>query len=93
MRAFLYAAALLVTSSLLIQPLDAQRSRGKSDPDRLICKASEKTGSLVQRERQCFTRAEWERLFESGNKSARDLRERQAGACGVNGGLCPLSGY
>ena len=61
MRQAWLSIALVVASSLAIQPLVAQRSQArKSDPDRLICRSVVKTGTLAGRERTCFTKAQWD---------------------------------
>ena len=88
MRSSLLAVSLVVASSLVISPLFAQRSRGKDDPNRLICRSFIKTGTLAARERRCFTRAQWERIQEGAAKGATDMQERLRGFCGNNGGQC-----
>ena len=40
------------------------------DPDRMICRSIAETGSLVRRTRQCFTRAQWDRINEGGRNQA-----------------------
>jgi hypothetical protein len=35
------------------------------DDNRIICRKIGETGSLVRKQKQCFTRAEWDRIAES----------------------------
>jgi len=41
---------------------------------RLICRATEETGSLIARRRQCFTRAQWDRMAEAARLRGEDMR-------------------
>ena len=41
---------------------------------RLICRATRETGSLVKRRRQCFTQAQWDRIAEAARLRGEDLR-------------------
>lgn len=60
----------------------AQAANG-TDDDRIICKKSLDTGSLVRKTKQCFTKAEWDRLSESQRTGAQkmvlDLTTKQGG--------------
>ncbi|MDO9489369.1 MAG: hypothetical protein Q7J32_13425 [Sphingomonadaceae bacterium] len=54
-----------------------------SDADKIICKKSLETGSLVRKTKRCFTQREWDRLAEmelKGNK--RMVDEMQGGSNG-----------
>ena len=88
MRSSALAICLVLSASLLVQPLSAQRSRSKNEADRLICRTTLKTGTLAGRERRCFTRADWERIQEGAQKEATNMQERLRSACGQNGGVC-----
>lgn len=46
-----------------------------SGTQRLICRRSEETGSLARTRRQCYTRAEWDRLAESSQTGAQRMVE------------------
>ncbi|MFC3713269.1 hypothetical protein ACFOMD_11835 [Sphingoaurantiacus capsulatus] len=35
------------------------------DDNRLICRKIDETGSLVRKQKHCFTKAEWDRIAES----------------------------
>ena len=90
MRHAWIATALVVASSIAIQPLVAQRSQSsKSDPNRLICRSLPKTGSLAGRERTCFTRAQWDEQAARNSKVGAELQERLRSGCGgQNGSPC-----
>ncbi|MGE0180106.1 MAG: hypothetical protein AB7O91_09845 [Sphingomonas sp.] len=46
------------------------QAAGSADDQRLICRRIQETGSLVRTIRQCFTRAEWDRIAESARRGA-----------------------
>jgi hypothetical protein len=48
----------------------AQQGGRRDDPNRLICRRMPETGSLAQTRRQCFTKAEWDRIAESARAGA-----------------------
>lgn len=52
---------------------DAKASETPAE-ERLICRATRETGSLVKRRRQCFTRAQWDRIAEAARLRGEDLR-------------------
>ena len=77
----LTAAALLLAAV----PAVAQQpgaSRRDENPDRLICRSTMETGSLVRRRRQCFTRAQWEQINQAAQEGARYMQDRLRTACG-----------
>ena len=43
---------------------------GTSDSERLICRRMPETGSIARTRRQCFTRAQWDRIAESARAGA-----------------------
>jgi hypothetical protein len=89
MRQAWVAAALVVASSIAIQPLIAQRSSSaKNDPNRLICRSTLKTGTLAGRERTCLTRAQWDEQAARQSKVGFDMQEKYRTSCGTNGGQC-----
>ena len=55
-------AALALTFPVAAAP---KASEKKSDSEKVICKSIGETGSLVRKRKQCFTRAEWDRIAES----------------------------
>lgn len=58
---------------------NAQTEEIEGDHQKLICRRSVETGSLVKGRRECFTRAQWERIAESAQKGATDLVENSRG--------------
>ena len=69
-------------------PAIAQSRSGAStaradDPNRLICRRMPETGSLSVTRRQCFTRAEWDRIAESARRGAERTTQELSG--GFNG--------
>lgn len=76
---------LLVTAlsiSLLSTPAFAENvspEAAATDPDQKIkCRRVEVTGSLLKKGKVCRTVAEWRRIVESGNRTARAVVEEGA---------------
>lgn len=60
-------------------------SASANDPNRLICRRIQETGSLVRTTRQCFTRAEWDRIAETARRGAqRTVTDLSGGFNGNN---------
>lgn len=76
------AAATLATSGATLAQSRTGGARA-NDPNRLICRRMPETGSLMQTRRQCFTRAEWDRIAQSQRNGAErmigELTTRPAG--------------
>jgi hypothetical protein len=68
--------ALLATQALPAagQTRSAAKSGDTPPERRLICRSTYETGSLVARRRQCFTRAQWDRIAEVARLRGEDLR-------------------
>lgn len=75
-------AAGLASSATLAQSRSAQ-TVAADDSQRLICRRIQETGSLVRTIRQCFTRAEWDRIAESARRGAQRTAQELSG--GFNG--------
>ena len=73
------ACALSVTTAAA-QERD-NRARADGDEERPICRRMPETGSLVRTRRQCFTRAEWDRIAETIQRGA------QKTITGLSGGF------
>lgn len=73
MRLFLLAAALMTLTH--VTPAFADTATTKSsepDPDQAIkCRRVEVTGSHVKKGKVCKTVAEWKRIIDNGNRTAR----------------------
>ena len=74
-KAFLLVlAAAISTPALAGNPTVPAQPTAKTDPqNKIVCKFINTTGSRLSRDRECRTRAEWERASEA----ARDDVERQ----------------
>ena len=44
-----------------------------AEDNRIVCKKALETGSLVRKNKQCFTQAEWDRIAESQRRGAEQL--------------------
>ena len=53
----------------------SSRAKAKADPERLICRSTVKTGTLASRERQCFTRAQWDEIASHAHRRGLELQE------------------
>lgn len=65
------------------QDRDGAPTGARGDDERLICRRMPDTGSLVRTRRQCFTRAEWDRIAETVRRGAQNTVSGLAG--GFNG--------
>jgi hypothetical protein len=69
----------LVAAEASIAVAQNSADRPRSDADRPICRRIPETGSLVKARRQCFTRAEWDRIAESQRKGASRMIDELTG--------------
>ena len=62
----------IVASAILALALPASGSAilQDKDPNKIICKSEENTGSRLQRRRKCHTRAEWGEMDRERNRKA-----------------------
>lgn len=70
MRSRAAIALIVVTVAAEATIAAAQSGSRRDDPNRLICRRMPETGSLAASRRQCFTRAEWDRIAESARRGA-----------------------
>ena len=72
----------VLSVSLLMAPAfaeDVAVDTAATDPDQKIkCRRVEVTGSLLKKGKVCRTVAEWRRIVESGNRTARAVVEEGA---------------
>lgn len=82
---FSVAALAIVAASgvATAQSRSSANTAGANDPNRLICRRVQETGSLVRTIRQCFTRVEWDRIAESARRGAQRTTQELSG--GFNG--------
>lgn len=76
--------ACAVTGAMFAAPAIATEiANPASDDDKIICKKSLETGSLVKKTKKCFTKREWDRLAEMELKgNSRMVDEMQGGSNG-----------
>ena len=77
------AACALAGTAATAQTRTAPTTASSGDSQRLICRRVQDTGSLVRTQRQCFTRAEWDRIAEIARRGAQSTVSGLAG--GFNG--------
>lgn len=58
------AAVSLTGPALAADTAGAAQASNAVDDNRVICKKTLETGSLVRKNKQCFTKAEWDRIAE-----------------------------
>lgn len=52
--------------------------------ERRICRRIQETGSLARRRRQCYTRAEWDRIAEAARQNGQRLQDDMRSAPSSN---------
>lgn len=78
----------LATGSMTVAVADTGPTQPvASDPDQAIkCRRVEVTGSLVKKGKVCKTVAEWKRIVDNGNRTARAIQDSgkicSGGECG-----------
>ena len=77
-RFLLVAAAAPFALSGLVLAADpapgASAATGLSDT-RIICRKTAEVGSLVKRRKECFTKAEWDKIAEAHQRGTRKLMD------------------
>ena len=73
------ATIVIATSSVFAQqPEPSAPAKAVAKPERQICKQSAPSGSLIERRRECHTRAEWSRIAQEGRAAGQDVVDRAA---------------
>ena len=58
----------------------AGAAQESTDPmEKIVCKSSLETGSLVRRTKRCFTRREWNRIADAARTGGQALQENGTG--------------
>jgi hypothetical protein len=83
------SAKVLLIAGLIVSEGSIALAQGtpapaRGDQDRLICRRTPETGSLVRVRRQCFTRIEWDRIAESQRRGAARMIFELAGGDNTN---------
>ncbi len=58
--------------------------KAKAKNERLICQTMQETGSLARQRRQCFTRAEWDRIAEAARARGQRLQSDMTSAGAIS---------
>lgn len=66
------AAFSITTATAAIAETKSTDQVDKNAPDYVRCVKLQATGSLVSRQKECHTNAEWKRMAEAGNRAVRD---------------------
>ena len=61
-----------------------------ADDQRIICRKTLETGSLVKRNKQCFTKAEWDKVYAAQREGNQKMFDGLSGRCGQDGGECGM---
>lgn len=72
---FIVASTLLSAGPVFAQP-QGRTDTQAGNPDKVVCKRLEETGSLVRKPRSCKTRATWEREGEAARKQVQEIQDR-----------------
>ena len=67
-KAALIVGVLIAEGSVALAQSGAASGTGQDE--RLICRRMPETGSIARTRRQCFTRAQWDRIAESARAGA-----------------------
>jgi hypothetical protein len=70
---------LVAVSLLLVAGTAAAQTKASKDPNRVICRTEETTGSRLQAERRCLTAQQWAEL-QRETRMEMDRRRQQSGA-------------
>lgn len=76
-------AVFLVAAAIGLATAGYAKEPERPPAEKLICKAQTETGSLARRKKECFTKAEWDKIGEAHRRGwARaidDMRTRPGG--------------
>lgn len=82
-----FVVAAICAGSALVAPAHTEDTKAAKDPNKKICRTERVTGSLLQTNRICMTRAEWDELEVRTRKDIEDTsRHMQVKSSGPFGG-------
>lgn len=86
--ALIGAVACAIQTAALAAGPDAPSTgtSASADDQQLICRKTLETGSLVKKNKQCFTKAEWDKIYAAHREGNTKLIDGLSGRCGQNGG-------
>ena len=80
-------ACAMQTAALAVGPdTPSTGTSASTDDQKLICRKTLETGSLVKRNKQCFTKAEWDKIYVAQREGNTKLIDGLSGRCGQSGG-------
>lgn len=74
LTAALASAALAGPVTAADTPGAAQAANSSGD-DRIICRKTTEVGSLVRKKKECYTKAEWDRIAEAHQRGTKRLQD------------------
>ncbi len=66
-----------VPAEAATQPAPVQSAKNSHDPNQVICKHEETTGSRLEGHRTCYTRAQWEQMSRDSAAATIIMQGRQ----------------
>lgn len=79
------AACLSAGIFLLAAPAMGATNPASQGDNKLVCKKSVETGSLVKARKVCRTKAEWRKVTETARKTTRDIQDLGSRIAGPGG--------
>lgn len=59
-----------------------------ADADKIVCRKTLETGSLVKKNKQCFTLAEWDKIYAANREGNEKTRAQLSGGYNCTGDGC-----
>ena len=76
-------AVFLVATGVGLAAIGYAKEPEQRTKEKLICKSQTETGSIARRKKECFTKAEWDKIGEAHrrgwSRAIDDMRTRPAG--------------
>ena len=66
----------------------AAGTSAEADKDKIICRKTAEIGSLVRKKKECFTKAEWDKIYAAHREGNQKLSDQLSTRCGREGGEC-----
>ena len=80
-----FVALLAAEAVIAGQSTPPAQPAAKAKSERLICHEMQETGSIARVRRQCFTRAEWDRIAEAARARGQRLQSDMAAGLETSG--------
>ena len=85
-----FACVSLSGAAAAAEPSAAVAPAASADDQRIICRKTLETGSLVKKNKQCFTKAEWDKVYAAQREGNQKMFDGLSGRCGRDGGECGM---